>query len=96
MPDTGAQLPHERDGIAKTVGIQWTLVEIESPRAAMFTAAEEWADKARHAIRQIKSWRQLLSENIDYARKPPPDGLGLVDIEPRPAGLILVGRRDGY
>lgn len=79
---------------ASSMGLFWQLVELESPRAALFTRSGEWAEKARHAIHQVQRWRHWLGENLDYARKPPKAGLGLVDIESSPEALILIGRHD--
>jgi hypothetical protein len=78
---------------ASSMGLFWTLVELESPTQAIFTASGEWAEKARHAVYQVTSWRHWLSENLDYARRPAPTGLNLIDIEPSPCALILIGRR---
>lgn len=77
-----------------SMGLFWTLVEIESPRAPMFLQSGEWSKESRHAIHQILSWRRWLQENLDYARKPMGVGLGLVDIEHSPEGVILVGRHE--
>jgi hypothetical protein len=78
---------------ASSQGTFWRLVELESPTAKIFLQSGEFAKEARHAQYQIQTWRQWLKENLDYARKPPPSGLGLVDIEPRAEGIILIGRR---
>jgi len=79
-----------------SAGFTWTLVEIESPKAKVLKADGELADRARHAIDQIQSWRSWLVENLDYARKPRRQhGLGLTDIRPdRTRGLVVVGRRE--
>jgi hypothetical protein len=76
-----------------SMGMFWTLVELESPREPMFLKSGEFAAKARHAIYQVQSWRRWLAENIDYARKPPAAGLDLIDVESSPHALILIGRR---
>jgi hypothetical protein len=75
-------------------GLSWILVELESPRARLFTQTGEWRKEARHAQHQIRQWRHYIRENLDAARKPRSDeGLGLVGIEPTVPGLILIGRR---
>ncbi|MGH7868396.1 MAG: hypothetical protein ACREP9_12410, partial [Candidatus Dormibacteraceae bacterium] len=75
-------------------GINWRLVELESPCVRVFSKDGEWLKQARHAQYQIKSWRHYLGENLDTARKAPSDeGLGLVDIEPGVRGIILISRR---
>ena len=74
-------------------GLAWQLIELESPTKRMFKADGEMADRARHGVHQIQSWRQWLSENLDYARKESPAGCGLPDIRPRPWGVVLIDRR---
>ena len=79
---------------ADSIGIRWTLIELESPRVRALSAKGEWLEEARHAQYQIKSWRHYIAENLDAARKDPQDeGLGLVDIDAGVPGLILISRR---
>jgi hypothetical protein len=79
---------------ADSIGIRWTLIELESPRARPLSIEGEWLKEARHAQHQIQSWRHYIAENLDAARKDPRDeGLGLVDIDPGVPGLILISRR---
>lgn len=80
---------------AHSFGLDWYLVEIESPRAVPFRGSDGLPSHAvHHAIGQIRDWREWLAGNRDYARKPLREkGLGLVGIEARSPGLILIGRR---
>ncbi len=79
---------------ADSIGIRWTLIELESPRVRPFTKGGEWRKEARHAQHQIHSWRHYIAENPDAARKDVDDeGLGLVDIQSGVPGLILISRR---
>jgi len=79
---------------ADSIGIRWTLIELESPRVRALSAKGEWLEEARHAQHQIKSWRHYIGENLDAVRKDPQDeGLGLVDIDAGVPGLILISRR---
>jgi Domain of unknown function (DUF4263) len=79
---------------ADSIGIRWTLIELESPRARPLSEKGEWLKEARHAQHQIRSWRHYIAENLDAARKDVQDeGLGLVDIDPGVPGLILISRR---
>jgi hypothetical protein len=60
----------------------------------MFTRAGDPTRDLTHAIRQIKDWRNWISNNRDYASKSRDKaGLGLVDITTNAKGLILMGRR---
>jgi len=75
-------------------GYYWQAIELESPRAAMFTRGGDPARYLVHAIRQIEDWRAWLSNNQSYAaRSPDQNGLGLLQISPNLPGLILIGRR---
>ncbi len=82
-------------GEDSSVGYEWYLVELESPRSEMFTRAGHPTVELNHAINQIISWRSWLTSNRDYAARPRRDhGLGLTDISPTPPGLILISRRE--
>lgn len=75
-------------------GFSWTAVELESPKARMFTKAGDPTKELTHAIRQIEDWRAWLNRNQNYAaRSPLEGGLGLSDITSQVRGLILIGRR---
>jgi uncharacterized protein YjbI with pentapeptide repeats len=77
-----------------SLGHEWLGIELESPAAAMFLKNGEQSETLRHAIRQIHDWRDWITNNLDYARRPRQDsGLGLRDISGEFPGLILIGRR---
>lgn len=78
-------------------GCEWEAVEIESPKAKLFTKAGNPTKELTHAIRQIQDWRAWLQRNQNYAARPTAEsGLGLTDIVADVPGLILLGRRDEY
>jgi len=78
-----------------SAGIHWHLVELESPRASMFTRdGKAFGKECRKGINQIAEWREWLDGNVAYARKrQSEDGLGLFDIRNDAPGVVLVGRR---
>ena len=77
-------------GVADSGGVQWTLIELENPRAEHVGMANgQLGQHARTAITQIDAWRNWLTENLAFART----NRGLVDIRPESQGIILVGRR---
>lgn len=92
----GAQLiPDFIIGEKSSVGYEWTVVELEGPNHRMFNKQGDPSKALNHAIRQITDWRSWLTANLDYARRPrDSQGLGLLDIDPNPPGLLLLGRRD--
>lgn len=80
-----------------SIGIEWHAVEIESPRTKSHRNDGLASEALDHAVGQIRDWRKWLMNNIDYARRPQTeDGLGLVGIDARVTGLILIGRRHKY
>jgi len=80
-------------GEKSSLGYEWTLVELESPRRRMFKRDGDPSQALNHAIRQIVDWRSWLTVNLEYARRSA-DGLGLHDIDPKSPCLILLGRRE--
>jgi len=80
-----------------SIGIEWYAVELESPRSKEHRADGNPANSLNVAIAQIRDWRQWLMNNLDYARRPKEqDGLGLIGIDSRVSGLIIIGRRHKY
>ncbi len=80
-----------------SIGIEWYAVELESPRCKEHRADGNPAQPLNTAIAQIRDWRQWLMNNIDQARRPKQqDGLGLIGIDSRVPGLIIIGRRHEY
>lgn len=75
-------------------GHRWTAVELESPRARLFTKHGVPSKALNQGMQQIRDWRSWLQSNRDYAMHPRSmDGLGLTDISASPTGLLLIGRR---
>ncbi len=82
-------------GERHSLGFEWQAVELESPKATMFTRSGDPSHHLTHAIRQIQDWRAWLLRNQNYAaRSREESGLGLTDIVANVPGLILIGRRD--
>lgn len=80
-----------------SIGIEWHAVEIESPSAKVFRRDGLPASSVNHAIGQIRDWRRWLMDNLDYARRPiEQNGLGLIGIDSRVPGLVVIGRRQQY
>lgn len=81
-------------GEKSSIGFEWHAVELESPRAKMFTKIGNPTAALTHAIRQIQDWRAWLQRNQNYAARPKNEsGLGLTDIAPTLPGFIFIGRR---
>jgi hypothetical protein len=77
-----------------STGVVWTLIEIESPRALLFTGGRPRKQLSK-GINQINDWRRWLANNQDTARRArSQDGLGLVGITPMARGIVIIGRAD--
>ena len=95
QPSLGGQrYPDFALAVVDSGGVHWTLIELESPRVNAGLKSGQLAEKARTAVQQIETWREWLTVNLDFARRPrDEDGLGLVEIRPQCPGLVLIGRR---
>ena len=80
-----------------SMGIHWYAIELESPGARAYRQDGLQSAHLTHALGQIRDWRRWVSNNLDYARRPREhDGLGLIGIEPRITGVVIIGRRGIY
>jgi hypothetical protein len=76
-----------------SLGLRWTLIELESPTAPLMIADGQASAQLRKAVKQIEDWREWLQNNLDHARRSRREqGLGLFGIRPHARGLILIGR----
>lgn len=82
-------------GDVDSLGVRWVLIELETPKSGIYLKNGDKLDnKARKGIDQVIEWRNWLSNNISYARKPRSDnGLGLFDIRENADTVVIVGRR---
>jgi antiviral defense system Shedu protein SduA len=92
----GEHIPDFLISDVDSLGIRWVLVELETPGSDVtLQSSHELEQRARKGLSQIREWREWLQSNLAYARHSRRDrGLGLSDIRPASAGLVLVGRRD--
>ena len=97
-PRLGAELiPDFLIAEMSSIGIEWYLVELESPVCPVERRDGLATQELNHAIGQVRDWRAWLRNNLDYARRPKDQsGLGLVGIDSRESGLIIIGRRHAY
>lgn len=76
-----------------SLGIRWTLVELESPTTRLKIANGQYSRSVRNAIEQISTWRDWLRDNQHMARVGSSEGgLGLAGIRSDARGLVIVGR----
>lgn len=72
-----------------SAGLNWTLVELESPTAQALTGRGRPAAKLNEALGQIRDWRIWLRKNIAYADTQ----LGLRGLDAEAPGIVIIGRR---
>lgn len=80
-------------GDKDSIGYHWTVVELESPHAELFTKRGDESAALRHAIRQVEDWRSWVGENIAYARSESDHGLNLPSISANTPAWVIIGRR---
>ena len=81
-------------GDIDSLGVHWLLVELETPTSKLVTQTGELEMHARAGVKQIRDWRQWLTDNIGYARlRRAENGLGLYDISGSTPAVVVVGRR---
>ncbi|MET9020703.1 Shedu anti-phage system protein SduA domain-containing protein [Actinopolymorpha sp. NPDC004070] len=79
-----------------SAGFKWLLVELESPTAPLTVKDGQGEKRLRKGIHQITTWRDWLTENLNYAKKPKKEqGLGLPGIRANSDGLVIISREDG-
>ncbi len=72
-----------------SVGILWTMVELESPTERVLTNAGVPAAKAAGALKQVRDWRSWVRDNIAYANNE----LGFRGLDAECKAAIIIGRR---
>ena len=66
----------------------WTLVEIEKPQDALFTARDDFTAKFTHAFGQVLDFQQWVDGNVAYAERHMPGAQA-------PRGVLIMGVREG-
>jgi hypothetical protein len=72
-----------------SLGYQWTLIELESPRMEATNKDESVSADCNHALQQIRDYRRWLRDNALFEEKQGFKGLN-ADCE----GWVVIGRRD--
>ena len=80
-----------------SIGIEWHAVELESSRGKVHRKDGRPTADLHMRLSQILDWRIWLMRNLDYARRSvDQDGLGLIGIDHRIHGLVIMGRRSDF
>lgn len=70
-------------------GLNWSMIELESPTQRPLTKNSLVAGKLNEAISQIRNWRIWLRQNVAYASLQ----LGFRDLTAECPGIVVIGRR---
>jgi hypothetical protein len=78
-----------------STGLNWTLIELESPLIdGLYTREKTPKRQLAKGLHQIRDWRDWLRRSAEYAGSSSlAGGLGLVGLTDQAAGLVLIGRR---
>jgi hypothetical protein len=83
---------------ADSDGARWTFIELESPRAPLFTKAGNPSQALVHGLRQIDDWNGFIKDNESYVKKrfarwhEAAGVRGPVDSWRSPDFLVVIGR----
>jgi hypothetical protein len=92
-PQLGAFVPDFLAARTDSTGVRWTMIELQSPTATLFTRSGRPTKQLDEGLRQIRDWREWLMHNGEYARKPKASrGLGFNGLDHRADGLVIIGR----
>lgn len=72
-----------------STGVQWVMVEVESPTYPPLTRAGLPAAKLNEALGQVRGWRAWVRQNIAYAHQQ----LGFRGLTAESRAYIIIGRR---
>ena len=75
-------------------GLQYCLIEIESPHTPPFTKKRVASARLNAAMQQIRDWRTWLRANRSSAHKLFPSSAWIMDSQPVFTYKIVIGRRD--
>ena len=78
-------------------GREWWAVELEPTKRQVITKSGRRTAHLEHALQQVRDWRQWVTHNLGYAQRDKScNGLGLIDIETRFWGYVVIGRRQHF
>jgi hypothetical protein len=72
-----------------SAGMQWCMVELESPARGLLTRGGRPAQKLNEALGQVRDWRAWLRANIAYAQNE----LGFRGLDAECQAYVVIGRR---
>ena len=72
-----------------SAGMQWCMVELESPAHSPLTQAGIPTQKINHALAQVRDWRGWLRANIAYAQ----NALAFRGLDAECHAYVVIGRR---
>ena len=72
-----------------SAGMQWRMVELESPARTPLTQAGIPTQTLNHALAQVRDWRGWLRANIAYAQ----NALGFRGLDAECHASVVIGRR---
>lgn len=71
-------------------GPHWVMVELEAARHDIHLPSGRLSASTRHAVDQIRDWRDWLTRNVAHAETE----MGLIGLRPDDPGLVIIGRAD--
>jgi hypothetical protein len=78
----------------RSLGINYMLIEIESPHSSPYTAAGAPSARLNTAVQQILDWRRWIERNREEAKRLFPSKQFIRHDDPNFSYMIVIGRRE--
>lgn len=77
----------------RSYGVNYTLVEIESPHSPPYTAAGAPSSRLNTAVQQVQDWQRWIERNREEAKRLFPSKQFIRGDDPNFSYMIVIGRR---
>ncbi|HEX8452276.1 MAG TPA: Shedu anti-phage system protein SduA domain-containing protein [Longimicrobium sp.] len=77
----------------RSLGVNYTLIEIESPHTSPYTAAGAPSARLNTAVQQILNWKRWMERNREEAKRLFPSKQFIRHDDPNFSYMIVIGRR---
>lgn len=77
----------------RSLGINYTLIEIESPHTAPYTRAGAPSARLSNAVQQVSNWRRWIERNREEAKRLFPSKQFIRQDDPNFSYMVVIGRR---
>lgn len=78
----------------RSLGVNYTLIEIESPHSPAYTAAGVPSSRLNTAVQQVQDWQRWIERNREEAKRLFPSKQFIRGDDPNFSYMVVIGRRE--